>query len=623
MGHFLNETKKYIKKNIKGLLLFEMLYISVFIIVMIPFFSWSLQKMLKISGFSYLTIDNIDQFLKSPFTILYGLVLALIISFFLLYEIICLIVFCLSCIQKRKIGVTQIIVPSFVKLFHLLKNRKNILLPLFALVNGLVIGSSLIYYSIDNMRIPSYIMKTLLNDKRGLYGIITFFIILVYLTFRGLFTIHFCVIEGKTLGEAYKNSKLLEKRHILHIIKYLLVYNIVLAIGYAIIYVLIAFITGLFAFYGMDDSSAIVVFINLMERMNLFFIIIVALITFVVNYAIITRLFITYKEENRYLGYEIEKIQEKIADSIDEERLEKSLTKRYFFIRRGRYIRLLSIVALVVILVNCYYLFTGFYRNAFIETDSLFGTYITAHRGAVKEAPENTLPAISKAMDSIADYAEIDVQETKDGIVILLHDSSLKRTCGVNKYIWNVTYEDLLKYNAAATFTKDFEVTTIPTLAEVLQLCKGRIKLNIEIKMTSHQQNLVEKVVALIDEYDFERECVVTSTSYSALAKIKELNDNIKTGYILSITYGYFYDSEYADFFSVKSSFINESMVRMAHNLGKEVHAWTVNSKSEIERMKQLGVDNIITDKPIMVREILYGEGAIATFKELMETILK
>ena len=104
---------------------------------------------------------------------------------------------------------------------------------------------------------------------------------------------------------------------------------------------------------------------------------------------------------------------------------------------------------------------------------------------------------------------------------------------------------------------------------------------------------------------------------------MKELNDNIKTGYILSVAYGYFFDNEYADFFSVKSSFINESLVRTAHSLGKEVHAWTLNSRSEVERMKLLGVDNMITDDPLMVRDIIYNDSSIATFKDLLETLVK
>ena len=152
----------------------------------------------------------------------------------------------------------------------------------------------------------------------------------------------------------------------------------------------------------------------------------------------------------------------------------------------------------------------------------------------------------------------------------------------------------------------------------MLEVCQNRIKLNIEIKINGHEQYLIEKVVDLLEEYNFIDQCVITSTSYSALARVKELNSDIKTGYIMSIAYGYFYNKEYADFFSVKSSFITESMVRTAHSLGKEVHAWTVNSTTEVERLKQIGVDNIITDNPVKVREIISNANAIVTFKELL-----
>lgn len=623
MRNFFIETKNYVKKNLRSLILFEVLYKSIFLIVMVPLFSWSLQKLLRLSGYSYLTLANIGSFLRSPMTILYCFVLLTITSFFITVELISLIIYCFSSIQDRKIGVTQIIFPSIHKTYKLFRNKNNLILPLFCLMEAIIIGIPLIYNIIVSTRIPSYIVKSILHYKGIVFVIVLIIILASFLTFRGIFALHFCVLENKTLKEGYRESKKLEQGHILQILQYLFFFNVILLIAYLLLYLLVILITGVIVYMTLDKSVVVVVFLRFVGQINGYVMLFFSILTLIANYGVITKLFVTYKEQKEHLGHDIKKLQNKIVDSINEEGKGIRILKRRPLLARGRYIRMLSIVTLIVILFNFYYLVTGFYRGAFVETGSLFGTYVTAHRGASRMAPENTLESIQAAINMVADYAEIDVQETKDGIVVLLHDTNLRRTCGVNKNLWNVTYEELLTYDAGKLHSKEYIGTKIPTLAEVLELSQGKIKLNIEIKVTSHQQNLVEKVVALIDEYDFERQCVVTSTNYSALARVKELNDNIKTGYILSVAYGYFFDNEFADFFSVKSSFINESLVRTAHSLGKEVHAWTLNSRSEVERMKLLGVDNMITDDPLMVRDIIYNDSSIATFKDLLESLVK
>lgn len=622
MRQFFSDTKNDIYKNIKSLIFLEVLYKSIFLILMVPLFSWSIQKLLRLAGYSYLTIDNIAGFLKSPFTLLYGLILVIFLAFFITVEMVSLVIYSFSCSQNRKIRTSQILFPSIRKTFDIMMRKRQKMIPLFCLLEGIIIGLPLLFYSVENMRIPAYIAKSVFQYKSVIY----IFILLVgtgaFVVFRGIFTLHFCVLEGKGLKEAYRESKKLEKGHVFQILRYFIAWNAILCFYFLLIYAIVILVTGICIYVTAEKTVLVVVFIRMLEQINSAVILLISILIFISNYALITKLFVTYKKENEALGLEIKKFQQEIHETYGKV-IEINLGKKKRYLLNGIYFQIISLTTVIVVAFNMYYITTGFYESAFIETDSMFGTFVTAHRGASRNAPENTLEALEAAIDSFADYAEIDVQETKDGVVVLMHDSSLKRTCGVRKNIWDVTYEELLTYDAGSWFSSEFVGVRVPTLEEVLQLCNGRIKLNIELKITSHEQNLVEKVLALIEEYDFERQCVITSTNSSALAKVKELNEDIKTGYILSLAYGYFYDSEYADFFSVKSSFINETMVRVAHGLGKEVHAWTVNNRTEMERMRQLGVDNIITDEPLMTRELIYSDTTIATFWELIETIIK
>lgn len=92
----------------------------------------------------------------------------------------------------------------------------------------------------------------------------------------------------------------------------------------------------------------------------------------------------------------------------------------------------------------------------------------------------------------------------------------------------------------------------------------------------------------------------------------------LRTGYIIAAAYGDYYSEEALDFISIRSGFVNQQMVQRAHENGKAVHAWTVNSKSELERMKLLQVDNVITDYPVLAREILYREEATESLVEYL-----
>ena len=229
---------------------------------------------------------------------------------------------------------------------------------------------------------------------------------------------------------------------------------------------------------------------------------------------------------------------------------------------------------------------------------------ITAHRGASYGAPENTRASVELAIAEGADYAEIDVRMTADGVPVLMHDRALFRTTGVMNEVDKVIYEEVAGYDAGCRYAEKYAGEYVPCLREILESYGRKIKFNIELKGENNRK-LAEAVVTLIEAYDVEERCVITSDSYELLECVKEMNALIKTGYILSRVYGEIYGYVAADFFSVKSEYVTEQMVRGVHARGKEIHVWTVNKAYELERMRELGVDNIITDRPAYAREVL------------------
>lgn len=249
---------------------------------------------------------------------------------------------------------------------------------------------------------------------------------------------------------------------------------------------------------------------------------------------------------------------------------------------------------------------------------------VSAHRGGARKAPENTLSALEYAIESKSDFAEIDVQETKDGEIVLMHDTSLKRTTGLNAKVWTMTYDELCQLDAGVRFHKSFRGEKIPTLKEAIETARGRIQLNIEVKYNGHNPNIVRKVVRIIEEEEFVDNCVLTSMNYKFLEQAKKLNPDIRTGYTMNMTYGDLKDMSSADCFSVKYTYISERFVERVHSLGKEVYAWTLNYQGDIQRIVNCGVDNIITDDPELVRRVILGDTSRDPgFWELLKFALK
>lgn len=236
---------------------------------------------------------------------------------------------------------------------------------------------------------------------------------------------------------------------------------------------------------------------------------------------------------------------------------------------------------------------------------------VTAHRGSSGHTPENTLRAFQQAITDHAGYAELDVQETADGVVMVMHDDNAQRTTGLNKNMWEVTSTELQQVSAGSWMDKDFKDERVPTLDEVITLAKGHIKLNIELKNNGHVVQLAQKTVDIIQAHDFVKECTVTSFDGDLLHKVKVLNSAIKTGLIVSQNtddVDKLMKSNDYDVISAAYPLVNESFMKLAESHHKEVYVWTVNDTRMMRRMLALGVSSIITNQPDKLVKLMSNE---------------
>jgi glycerophosphoryl diester phosphodiesterase len=236
---------------------------------------------------------------------------------------------------------------------------------------------------------------------------------------------------------------------------------------------------------------------------------------------------------------------------------------------------------------------------------------VTAHRGAALEAPENSLAAFRAAIEAGADYIELDVQRTADGTLAVLHDGDLLRMAGDPRKVGALTAADLAGIDIGRKRGARFAGERVPRLEEVIELARGRIRLNIELKYNVPDPALAPAVVALLRRADFLDQAVITSLDYAALKQVEAIEPRLPTGHIVTASLGDVARTE-ADFVSLNSAKATPALLRRAHAAGKDVHVWTVNDPEVMVRMIERGVDNVITDNPALLRRVMRERSALS-----------
>jgi glycerophosphoryl diester phosphodiesterase len=219
---------------------------------------------------------------------------------------------------------------------------------------------------------------------------------------------------------------------------------------------------------------------------------------------------------------------------------------------------------------------------------------IIGHRGACGHAPENTLASFRKALELGVDGFEFDIQLSKDGEPMVIHDDTLNRTINAKGDVADFTYEELRKFT-----TKDGG-EHIPHLDEIFELVDRRCELLIELKSPATKQ--VEKSIRSWVEKGWDYKKIwVLCFDHSELVAIRKLNANIQTGALLEgipVTLAQVASDAGAQALCPYVGSMNQALVDDAHKRGLKVFTWTANKPGDITRAKSLGADGIMSDFP-------------------------
>ncbi|HIP39352.1 MAG TPA: glycerophosphodiester phosphodiesterase [Desulfocapsa sulfexigens] len=245
---------------------------------------------------------------------------------------------------------------------------------------------------------------------------------------------------------------------------------------------------------------------------------------------------------------------------------------------------------------------TGYYLLNTIPVDN--NTMIIAHRGAAGKAPENTLPAIDQAIHDKTDWIEIDVQESSDGEIVVIHDSDFMKLAGVNLKIWDGTLQQIKGIDVGSWFSPEFADERVPSLLEVLDKARGNCRVLIELKYYGHDELLEQRVADIVEQAGMIDDVAIMSLKHEGIKRFRALRPSWNVGLLLTKAIGKLSDLD-MNFLAINMASAKPSFIRRIQSSGKKVFVWTVNDQLSMSRMMSLGVDGIITDEPALARETL------------------
>lgn len=235
-------------------------------------------------------------------------------------------------------------------------------------------------------------------------------------------------------------------------------------------------------------------------------------------------------------------------------------------------------------------------------------TLAIGHRGVAQVCPENTMASFAEALKTGVDMIETDIQRTRDGHLVILHDDRVDRTSNGQGALRSKTLEELKALDFGSWFDPRFAGELIPTLTEVLDLVRSKAQLNIELKTATPLDPGVEK--QLVDELRAARmldDCIISCFDHYALRAVRTEEPSLRTGVLYTARTGL--EVEMARWAEAQALhpfyfFVTPDLIAEAHARQILVNAWTVDSPDAARMLMAIGVDGIISNSPDVLKVV-------------------
>lgn len=237
---------------------------------------------------------------------------------------------------------------------------------------------------------------------------------------------------------------------------------------------------------------------------------------------------------------------------------------------------------------------------------------VLGHRGAKGHAPENTLASFRKAIELKATMTELDIHTSKDGHLIVMHDPVVDRTTNGSGRITDLTLEEIRRLDAGSWYGPKFAGEKVPTLQEVIDVIKGHIDLNVEVKGGElFDPDLVDLLIEHIISNDIVEHVVVSSFQREYLREIKRKAPAVQIALLYSAELSEPWKEAEDEGWHLHPHLrrVDAQLIDEAHSRGIMVRAWNPNAAEDMRPLVRLGVDGIGTDNPEVLLRVLAEEG--------------
>lgn len=447
-----------------------------------------------------------------------------------------------------------------------LLSLRGVIIALYIALIAPLLGFGVSVSITEGLYIPTFIASVIADTP--LYLVLTSFAMLVFLSIgvANLFILHGIVIDRMSAKDAGKQSGELMRENWKDYVKQNILFLIVIVAALGVV-ILVSLILPMVIVSILPVSDGV------RRVLTIFFILLgccisllASLITTPAYLIKMTQLYYSYKEGTPHPYPERE-------------------TKKHPFITAGVAVAFVLLIAATVAVNNHF--------------DTLFpaekDTKIIAHRGGGNEAAENTVAGLNAAYNAGAYGSEIDIQRTKDGAYVILHDGNFERVAGDSRKPEEMTLKQIRKLSAFGE--------PIPTFEEALSSCKGRLVLFTELKGKTADKKMADDAVRIIKENNMEAECVLISLDYELIDYIETKYPEMQTGFLLFASFGAT-DRLHCDYLGLEEESVTENAISAAHDQGKKMLVWTPNEKSTQKHFLCSNADGLITDNVIQAAKI-------------------
>lgn len=228
-------------------------------------------------------------------------------------------------------------------------------------------------------------------------------------------------------------------------------------------------------------------------------------------------------------------------------------------------------------------------------------TLVVAHRGANAYAPENTLAAFRLATEQGADAIEFDVRSTADGHLVVIHDASLERTTDRGGEVQALSLEEVRRADAGGRRGPAFRGERVPMLEEVLDTVRGRLLVDIELKVTGIEARVVEQLTRA----EMASDALVTSFLEDAVVEIRALDAGVAVGLLQQWPDVSRATDLGVDVYLPHVRALSAELAAVCRARGLQIIPWTVRSEDEARIVLQHGVHGLVADDPLLARRVI------------------